>query len=234
MDVPKNQPAGPASRLGGLLRRAVLGIAAAGVLAAGPVALSASPASADQVTAPCNLSEGTGPRAVCFEKTVDVANPVVGQTVTYTVTITNAGNDAYNGEHQAVFTDSLAAVLAHATFVDGSLSYDGTIGSASYTAGSGIEWHTTGTFQGGTSTTVSYQVVPTEAGGPWTNTVVSASEGSSNCLEGSQDAVCSAAITVAEDNPAPAINPWVAGGALVGAIAIGLVASRRRIKRPQA
>ncbi|GAA3881730.1 hypothetical protein GCM10022381_24970 [Leifsonia kafniensis] len=87
-----------------------------------------------------------------LDKTVDKSTAVSGDTVTYTVTVTNTGQTDLLASS---FIDDLAGVLGNATFDGTSVS---TIGSASFEAASQkLTW--TGDLLIGQSATVSYSVV---------------------------------------------------------------------------
>jgi uncharacterized repeat protein (TIGR01451 family) len=227
IDSNQQSPTGR-DRLKGLSKRSMLFAAAMTTAVSGPLALASSPAGAKG-------PGDDGPRTVSFNKTVSDPTPVVGETVTYSVVVTNTGHAAFNGPQEAAFTDSLANVLANGNYVAGSLTYDASIGSASYTPGSGIEWHTKKDFVGGSVTTITYQVQFTKAGGPLVNTVVSTSDGTSNCdaagtavASHPKAASCTATITVGGDQPTPLFDPRVAGALMVGAGGLGLIVVARR------
>lgn len=94
------------------------------------------------------------------QKRVDssVANP--GKAVTYTVTVTNTGDWAYNDDapadrRRASFTDNLADVLDDAT-------YNGDASDGATVTGNSLSW--SGTLDKGQSRTITYSVTPNRPG----------------------------------------------------------------------
>jgi uncharacterized repeat protein (TIGR01451 family)/fimbrial isopeptide formation D2 family protein len=82
-------------------------------------------------------------------KTASATSAVAGQTVTYTVTVTNTGKAAYTASNPASFTDSLTGVLDDATY-----NNDGSVG-VSYSTPT-ISW--SGALGVGATQTVTYSV----------------------------------------------------------------------------
>ncbi|CCH33272.1 GEVED domain-containing protein [Actinosynnema sp. NPDC047251] len=93
-------------------------------------------------------STSTPLSGVRFEKSVDRQQALPGDTVTYTVTVTNTGNTALTG---ATFTDDLSGVLDDATWG----SATATTGTAAFTAPN-LTW--TGDLAIGGTATVTYAV----------------------------------------------------------------------------
>ena len=120
---------------------------------------------------------GHGPGAdpaLTIVKTASAATAVPGQTVTYTVAVTDSGQTPYTG---AALTDSLAGVLGDAAYNNDAAA---TAGSVSYAAPN-LTW--TGSLSPGGSATITYSVTvnnPDTGGHVLTNTVTSTTPGS-NC-----------------------------------------------------
>ncbi|WP_051752255.1 putative Ig domain-containing protein [Streptosporangium amethystogenes] len=145
-------------------------------------------------------SGGTDPRcgsgvpvtqttSLTFGKAASTPSAGQGETVTYTVTISNSGLTPYVG---ATFTDDLTDVLDDGTYNNDAVAGLGTVG---YTAPN-LTW--TGTVPAGGSTTVVYSVtVQTSPDGTLVNTLVSDSP-NGNCAAASTDPRCSVTVTVAK------------------------------------
>ncbi|MEU4536425.1 putative Ig domain-containing protein [Streptosporangium sp. NPDC023825] len=132
----------------------------------------------------------TGATTLTFDKAASTPSAAQGETVTYTVTISNSGLTPYV---DATFTDSLAGVLDDATYNNDAVA--GT-GDVTYDAPD-LTW--TGTVPAEGSTTVTYSVTvntPASGDGILTNTLVSDSVGE-NCEVGSTDPRCVETVTVA-------------------------------------
>ncbi|WP_371780880.1 DUF7927 domain-containing protein [Streptosporangium subroseum] len=125
-----------------------------------------------------------------FDKATSTASVASGETVTYTVTISNSGLTPYV---DATFTDSLTDVLDDATYNGDAAAGTGTV---TYTEPD-LTW--TGTIPAEGSTTVTYSVTANPPGfgnGILSNTLVSDSA-DGNCATGSTDPRCSETVTVA-------------------------------------
>lgn len=138
-----------------------------------------------------NCVEGTEPgctttvpvRMLEIEKTLDAADVVPGQVVTYTVTVTNTGQVAYTADDPAFFDDDMTPVLDDATFDDGSAT--ATVGTATFTEPT-LHWE--GPLAIGQTATITYSVTvndPLSGDGELTNGVVGPPE--SNCDTGTED-----------------------------------------------
>ncbi|WP_433372608.1 putative Ig domain-containing protein [Streptosporangium sp. CA-115845] len=126
--------------------------------------------------------------SLTFDKAASTPSAGQGETVTYTVTISNSGLTPYVG---ATFTDDLTDVLDDGTYNNDAVAGTGTVG---YTAPN-LTW--TGTVPAGGSTTVVYSVtVNTSSDGNLVNTLVSTSP-DGNCAAASTDPRCSVTVTVA-------------------------------------
>ena len=142
-------------------------------------------------SSPCQVMIPVLTPGLTIVKTASAATAVPGQTVTYTVTVTDSGQTPYAG---AALTDSLAGVL-------GDAAYDGdaaaTAGSVSYAAPN-LTW--AGSLSPGGSATITYSVTvdnPDTGGHVLTDTVTSTTPGS-DCPAGGADPRCSATVTVSQ------------------------------------
>jgi uncharacterized repeat protein (TIGR01451 family)/LPXTG-motif cell wall-anchored protein len=88
-------------------------------------------------------------RAFTVAKTSSATSVAPGDTVTYTVTVTNTGDFGYTAASPASFTDDLAAVLDDAT-------YNGDVSAGGSVTGTTLSW--SGPLAVGASTTVTYSV----------------------------------------------------------------------------
>ncbi|GAB2863961.1 hypothetical protein GCM10027176_77330 [Actinoallomurus bryophytorum] len=126
--------------------------------------------------------------ALTITKTADVATATPGDTVHYTVKVTNSGQAAYTG---AAFTDGLSGVLDDATY---NADASATSGGVSYTAPT-LSW--SGNLAAGGVAIITYSVTvksPDAGDKTLTNTVSSATAGS-NCPAGGSDPRCTATVT---------------------------------------
>ncbi|RLK54319.1 DUF7507 domain-containing protein [Actinokineospora cianjurensis] len=133
-----------------------------------------------------NLLVRTEPAGVSVSKTADIADPVGGDTVTYTVRYTNTGGVDLAGQ---TFTDDLSQVLDDGTYVPG----DATTGSATL-AGTTLTW--TGDVAFGQTVTVTYGVRLDKRGDARLINTVTANGPQSNCTTGSTDTRCRVALLV--------------------------------------
>ncbi|WP_425814281.1 CshA/CshB family fibrillar adhesin-related protein [Luteimicrobium sp. DT211] len=133
-------------------------------------------------------------RALQITKTANPSGEVTpGDTVTYTVTVTNTGGADYTADDPATFSDDLTSVLDDATWNDDA---DASSGTASYTEPT-LSW--SGALAAGDTATVTYSVTvndPVSGDGTLTNAVVGPDE--SNCDPASVpvDADCSTVVPV--------------------------------------
>ena len=127
--------------------------------------------------------------ALTIVKTASTATPVPGQTVTYTITVTDSGQTPYTG---ATFTDDLTGALDDVTYNGDAAA---SAGSVSYTAPA-LTW--TGDLTPGAVATITYSVTinnPDTGNHVLTDTVTSTTPGS-NCAAGSTDPRCTATVQV--------------------------------------
>jgi choice-of-anchor A domain-containing protein/uncharacterized repeat protein (TIGR01451 family) len=111
---------------------------------------------------------------LAIAKTASVSSTTPGSTVTYTITVTNAGQTAYTG---AAFTDSLSGVINDATYNNDAAATTGTV---AYTSPN-LTW--TGNLAVGAVATITYSAtVRNPAGGaPTLTDAVSSSTPGSSC-----------------------------------------------------
>ncbi|WP_114856413.1 CshA/CshB family fibrillar adhesin-related protein, partial [Brachybacterium sp. YJGR34] len=121
-------------------------------------------------------------KALDIEKTSDVAEAAPGDTVTYSVTVTNSGQAAYTDEDPATITDDLTEVLDDATYNDDAAA---DAGAATYEEPV-LSW--SGALEPGATATITYTVTiddPDEGDNTLTNVVTGPEE--SNCLDGTEE-----------------------------------------------
>ncbi|MFC6086190.1 DUF7927 domain-containing protein [Sphaerisporangium aureirubrum] len=129
--------------------------------------------------------------ALTIVKTTDRATAVAGETIAYTVTVTNTGQTPYTG---ATLTDDLTAVLDDAAYNGDALATDGTVGFTT----PNLTW--TGDLGLGASATITYTATldnPSTGDDQLVNTVTSPTSGN-NCPPSSTDARCAATVTVTQ------------------------------------
>ncbi|MGW2401704.1 DUF7927 domain-containing protein [Kitasatospora sp. NPDC001664] len=132
-----------------------------------------------------NCSAVVPVKHLTVKKTSDKAAVKPGDTVTYTVTVTNDGKAPYPG---ASFSDDLSKVLDDATYGN---DHTASAGTATYAAPT-LSW--TGDLAVGASATVTYTVkvnTPVSGDGKLANTVVSPD---SNCPPDSKDPACTTVV----------------------------------------
>ena len=142
-------------------------------------------------TSGCQLVVTVLTPALSIAKTASTTNPIPGQKVTYTITVTDTGQTSYAA---ASLADPLGAVLDDAAY-DSDAS--ATAGTVSYT-GSTVSW--TGALAPAASATITYSVIidnPDTGDLILTNTVTSPTPGS-NCAAGSADPRCTVTVTVVD------------------------------------
>jgi len=110
-------------------------------------------------TVPCDEVVSDLPRLSIVKSADRTELPAVGETMTYTVVITNEGPGDYTGARPAELTDDLSEVLDDATFLDGSITT--TFGTAGFTDPT-LSW--SGVLASGDTATITYQVRYTGAG----------------------------------------------------------------------
>jgi uncharacterized repeat protein (TIGR01451 family) len=137
----------------------------------------------------CSVSVTVLTPALTITKTANATAAVPGQTVGYTITVTDSGQTPYTG---ATVTDSLSGVLGDAAYSGNAAATAGTVSYASPV----LSW--TGNLAAGATATITYSVTvdsPDTGGKVMTNTVVSAAAGST-CPAGGGKAACTATVAV--------------------------------------
>ena len=112
-----------------------------------------------------------------------------GQTVTYTVTVTDSGQTPFSG---AAFTDSLAGVLGDAVYNGDAAA---TAGSLSYTSPN-LTW--TGNLAPGATATITFSVTVNnpDTGSKILATAITSPTPASNCPAWGTNPACSTSVTV--------------------------------------
>ena len=129
--------------------------------------------------------------SLAIEKKPSIASARPGDVVTYTITVTNTGTQAYNN---AQFNDPLTDVLLDATY-NGNATADK--GQVQYTNAT-LSW--TGALAAGAKATITYSVTvknPDSGDHRMLNTVTSTTTGS-NCAAGSSDPLCASTVPISD------------------------------------
>ncbi len=146
---------------------------------------------ADSTSAACLVEVRVLIPALAMTKTADRSTVVAGESVNYTVTLTNTGETPYE---PATFTDPLADVLDDATYSNNAVASSGTVGFVNDT----ISW--TGPLAQGAVATITYSVTtdfPIRGDQTLINQVLSQSAGAT-CPDGSTATECRSVVTVLE------------------------------------
>lgn len=112
-----------------------------------------------QTAQPCATTTTELPKLSLTKTANRTQLPAVGQQVTYTVTVTNAGVGDYTATHPATFADDLSEVLDDATLAQADVT---TSRGTATVSGTALEW--SGTLPAGQSATVTYTLTYTGAG----------------------------------------------------------------------
>ena len=140
-------------------------------------------------SSPCQITIPVLTPALTIVKTASTATAAPGQTVTYTITVTDSGQTPYTG---ATLTDPLAGVLDDATYNNDAAA---TAGSVSY-ASPNLTW--TGNLVLGGTATITYSVTvnnPDTGNGILAGTITSPTVGST-CPVGNLRPRCTATVDV--------------------------------------
>ena len=132
-------------------------------------------------------STHTPVRSLHVTKTASAAVASPGDTVIYTIVVTNTGAVAYDSTSPASFTDDLTPVIDDATYQNNESATSGTV---SYSAPT-LSW--SGNLPVGGTVTVTYSVtafVPIAGDGKLSNVVVTPPGVGGNCATGSSDPDC--------------------------------------------
>ncbi|MFF8770873.1 hypothetical protein [Kitasatospora sp. NPDC015120] len=136
-------------------------------------------------------------RAFSLVKTASQPTANLGDTVTYTLKVTNTGAADYTAADPASFTDDLSGVLDDAAYGNNALA---TAGSVQYTAPT-LTW--SGPLAMGASATITYSVTvntPDDNGDRLLHNTVTSPPGSgSSCVPGNTDPACRSDVPIPDD-----------------------------------
>jgi large repetitive protein len=140
-------------------------------------------------TTACQVTIPVLTPALTIAKTASTATAAPGQTITYTVTVTDSGQTPYAG---ATFTDDLSGTASDAAYNGDAAA---TAGSVAYAAPD-LTW--TGNLSPGDSATVTYSVTVhnPDTGGHVLTNIVTSTTLDNNCPSGSTDTRCTATVDV--------------------------------------
>ncbi|MDN4596728.1 beta strand repeat-containing protein [Leifsonia virtsii] len=150
--------------------------------------VTGDPTKGGSCVTPGDCTTTTPVQAFSVTKTADQTEVTPGQTVTYTVTVTNTGTVDYTASAPASFTDDLSGLLDDATY-----NNDATSG-ATYAAPT-LSW--SGALAVGATVTVTYSVTvndPDTGDKVMPNTVVTPTGGGGDCPAGTDNAECAVTI----------------------------------------
>ncbi|WP_157534405.1 DUF11 domain-containing protein [Microbacterium sp. Leaf320] len=173
--------------------------------AAGPAPVSWGDARLMDDWAYVPITQGTGEialdgRCLSLEKSTDgSANAVIGDTVTYTVSVTNNGAGDYTEADPAVVVDDMTAVLDDATFNDDA---EASVGSVEF-ADNALTW--TGRLAAGETATFTYSVTVTNVGDHRLTNTAAVTPG--QCLSNSERCTSTTDTPLANVVPAKTSNP---------------------------
>ncbi|MFE7559596.1 hypothetical protein [Kitasatospora sp. NPDC057500] len=136
-------------------------------------------------------------KAFSLVKTASQPTANLGDTVTYTLKVTNTGATDYTAADPASFTDDLSGVLDDATYNDNALA---TAGAVQYTAPT-FTW--SGPLAMGASATITYSVTvntPDDNGDRLLHNTVTSPPGSGgSCVPGNTDPACRSDVPIPDD-----------------------------------
>ncbi len=141
-------------------------------------------------TSPCRSTIPVLTPALTIAATTDAASTVPGNTVHYTVTITDTGQTPYTG---ATVTDSLAGLIDDATY---NADATATTGTVTFTSPS-LTW--TGSLNPGDTATVTFTATVSnpDTGDKTLATTITSTEAGNNCPTGGTDPNCATTVPVA-------------------------------------
>jgi len=168
---------------------------------------------AGTTTAPCRSTVGVLTPALTIAATADASTTLPGNTVHYTITITNSGQTSYSG---ITVSDSLSGLLDDATYNNNAAA---TAGSVSFTSPN-LTW--TGSLATGAAATVTFSVTVNnpDLGDRSLTTVITSAAAGNNCPSGSTDSRCSTTVSV--QSPA-LLTISVSSGGAASTVAGGVV-----------
>ena len=145
--------------------------------------------SASSTDPACSTSVSVLTPRLTLTSSADRSAATLGSTVTFSVTVTNAGQTTYT---PAAFTQSLAGVLDDATYNSDAAATTGTVG----VAGGVLSW--SGAMAPGETATITYSVTVSNpaAGDRSMSAGVTSTDPGGNCLSGSTDTRCATTVTV--------------------------------------
>jgi uncharacterized repeat protein (TIGR01451 family) len=165
----------------------------ANVVTTGTNGVTDSPAGASSGAATFTITSPASACSLNFTKTASKQTAAPGDTVTYTVSVSNTGTAGWTASNPARFTDDLTNVLTDATYNNDASANTGTVGYAAPV----LSW--SGALAAGASATITYSVKvnnPDTGNQKLANTVVSTNP-NTNCASGSTDPRCSAVVPLA-------------------------------------
>ncbi|NUU08082.1 SpaA isopeptide-forming pilin-related protein [Leifsonia sp. C5G2] len=137
----------------------------------------------------CTATTSTPVQSYIVEKSASSDHALPGDTVRYTVKVTNTGKVAYTSASPATFNDDLSDVLKDAT-------YNNDASGGATVSRNVLSW--SGALPIGGTATITYTVTvrdPARGDRSMVNTVVSAPSGS-NCFAGSSDSRCTVTVPI--------------------------------------
>ena len=164
-------------------------------------------------TSPCRSTVSVLTPALTIAATTDTSTTLPGNTVHYTITITNSGQTPYTG---ITVSDSLSGLLDDATYNGDAAA---TVGSVSFTSPN-LAW--TGSLAVGAATTVTFSATVNnpDTGDRSLTTAITSTATGSNCASGSTDSRCLTTVSV---QSAALLTISVSSGGVSSTVAGGVV-----------